>query len=99
MVSRAIAGRPAAFDGRTHCPFDVGDGRGTFVTGSYVAPVTKSPPTRLKHLMKVLFGRIYRTSLRGWLEPVFDAYFALTAPRADARASAVGRPAVPSGGR
>ena len=43
-VARALAGHPAAFNGRTHCPFDFGHGQGTFVTGSYEAPVVRSPP-------------------------------------------------------
>ncbi len=84
-VARALAGRPAAFNGRTHCPFDLGHGRGTFVTGSYEAPVVKSPPTRLKHLMKMTFGRIYWLSLRATLEPVFDIYFRLTDPESGRR--------------
>jgi sulfide:quinone oxidoreductase len=81
VVARALTGRPATFDGRTNCPFDLGDGRGTFVVGSFDAPVVKSPPTRLKHLMKMAFARIYWLSLRGTLEPIFTAYFAVTRPR------------------
>lgn len=80
VVVRAIEGRPATFTGRTHCPLDVADGRGTFVTGSYDAPVVRSAPTRLKHAMKMAFAKIYWISLRGWLEPVFDVYFRLTEP-------------------
>lgn len=81
VVAKAIAGRPASFAGRTHCPFDVGHGRGTFVIGSYDAPVVKYRPTRLKRFMKTAFGWIYWISLRGSLEPVFTVYFALTAPK------------------
>jgi len=64
-----------------HCPFDFGYGRGTFVTGSYEALVVKSPPSRLKHLMKMTFGRIYWLSLRAALEPIFDVYFHLADPK------------------
>ncbi len=95
VVARSLEGRPVAFAGRTHCPLDLGDGRGTFVTGTYTAPVVKSPPSRVKHLMKMAFGRLYWLSLRGVLEPVFTAYFALTDPeRADRRR--VRRPPAPS---
>ncbi|HET8560517.1 MAG TPA: FAD-dependent oxidoreductase [Marmoricola sp.] len=80
VVARQLAGKPATFRGRTHCPLDLGDGTGTFVTGSYDAAVVKSPPTRVKHLMKLAFARIYWLSLRGWLEPAFDAYFRMTEP-------------------
>jgi len=82
VVAEALAGRPARFGGRTHCPLDTGDGRGTFVRGSFEAPVVKSPPTRLKHLMKMAFGRVYWLSLRGWLEPLFTVYFRVTEPTA-----------------
>lgn len=81
VVARALRGEPASFDGRTNCPLDLGHGRGTFVIGSYDRPVARSRPSRLKHLMKVAFGKVYWLSLRGRLEPVFDLYFKLTAPR------------------
>lgn len=81
VVADALMGHPATFAGRTHCPFDVGYGQGTFVIGSYDAPVVKYRPTRLKRLMKMGFEKIYWISLRGTLEPVFTAYFALTAPK------------------
>jgi len=94
VVADALSGKHVAYAGRTHCPLDVGDGRATFVIGSYNAPVKKSPPTRLKHLMKMMFGRIYWLSLRGWLDPVFDVYFKLTEPRPPKDRSA---PHVPAG--
>jgi sulfide:quinone oxidoreductase len=80
-VADTLAGRSRLFGGRTHCPFDFGDGRGTFVTGSYHAPVVKSPPTRFKHFLKMMFAHIYWVSLRGWLEPAFNVYFKLTEPK------------------
>lgn len=91
VVARAMAGKPARFTGRTHCPLDTGDGRGTFVAGTYTAPVVESPPTRTKHLMKKTFGRVYWLSLRGRLEPVMRAYFRFTEPPERA-ASATTRP-------
>ncbi len=81
VVAKTLSGHPSKFDGRTSCPFDLGNGRGVFVNGSYEAPVTKARPTRTNHLMKMAFERIYWSSLRGRLDPVMDAYFALTRPR------------------
>ncbi len=80
-VATALAGRPVRFTGRTHCPFDVGYGRGTFVIGSYDAPVVKARPSRVKRLMKMAFEWIYWISLSGVIEPVFTVYFKLTAPK------------------
>ena len=80
-VAKIIAGEPAKYNGRTHCPLDMAFGRGTFVIGTYDAPVRKLPPTRLKHWMKMAFARFYWISLRGWLEPMFTVYFKLTEPR------------------
>ena len=81
VVASMLAGKPAAFGGRTHCPVDLAYGKGTFVIGSYDAPVVKLQPSRLNHLMKMMFGRIYWISLRGLLEPMFDVFFKLTAPK------------------
>jgi sulfide:quinone oxidoreductase len=88
LVASALEGHPRPFNGRTNCPMDVAGGRGTFVVGSYDAPVRKSPPTRLKHLMKVGFAYLYWMSLTGALDPVFDVYFRLTEPRAPATQAA-----------
>ncbi len=44
VVARRLSGRAALFDGRTNCPVDLADGRGTFVIGSYTAPVVKRRP-------------------------------------------------------
>jgi sulfide:quinone oxidoreductase len=81
IVARQLAGVPARFDGRTNCPVDLGDGRGTFVIGSFVAPVRKLRPNRLAHFMKMAMAKIYWLSLRGVLEPIFDVYFWLTRPK------------------
>lgn len=81
VVAKRLTGVAATFDGRTNCPLDLADGRGTFVIGSFTAPVQKYRPTRLDHLMKALIGRFYWLSLRGILDPVFDSYFMLTKPR------------------
>jgi sulfide:quinone oxidoreductase len=80
LVARALHGKRVAFNGRTNCPVDLGDGRGTFVIGSYTAPVLRYPPSRLNLLMKMVMERIYWISLRGAMEPIFDVYFKLTDP-------------------
>ncbi|HEV2326713.1 MAG TPA: FAD-dependent oxidoreductase [Terracidiphilus sp.] len=80
IIAREVSGEPAEFDGRTHCPVDLAYGEGTFVIGSYTAPVVKYPPSRLNHWMKMMMAHIYWLSLRGVLEPIFDWYFARTAP-------------------
>ena len=81
VVGRQLTGRAATFDGRTHCPVDLGDGTGTFVIGSYAAPVVKKRPSRLNHLMKVMFGWFYWITLSGLLDPMLDIFFMLTKPR------------------
>ena len=95
VVARALSGQPAEFTGRTHCPLDTGDGRGTFVTGTYTAPVVKAAPSRTKHLMKKTFGRVYWMSLRGRLEPVMREYFRLTEPPEAAAPARSAPPAEP----
>lgn len=80
VVARQLAGRRAIFDGRTNCPMDLGDGRGTFVIGSYDAPVVKIRPSRLNHLMKIMMGWFYWISLSGILDPMFDLYFWMSKP-------------------
>jgi sulfide:quinone oxidoreductase len=80
VVARRLAGLVAAFDGRTNCPMDLADGRGTFVIGSYATPVVKYRPSRASHLMKAAMAKIYWLSLRGVLEPIFDLYFQMTNP-------------------
>jgi sulfide:quinone oxidoreductase len=86
IVGKRLNGVPATFDGRTNCPMDLGDGRGTFVIGSFDAPVVKLRPNRLFHLMKVMFGLSYWLTLKGWLDPMIDLFFMLTKPRARAAA-------------
>jgi sulfide:quinone oxidoreductase len=80
IVAERITGLPATFNGRTHCPIDLGDGRGAFIIGSFKAPVRKYLPSRLAHAMKAIMAKIYWLSLRGAFEPVFDWYFARTDP-------------------
>jgi len=73
---------PEPVEGAPRLPrlFDLAYGQGTFVVGSYTAPVVRYAPSRVKHLMKMMMAYIYWLSLRGVFEPVFDWYFAFTAP-------------------
>jgi len=87
VVAARLAGRPARFDGRTNCPFDLGDGRGVFVIGSFTAPVTKLRPSRIYRLMKMMFGWSYWMMLSGWLDPMIDLFFWSTKPRPRSGAS------------
>jgi sulfide:quinone oxidoreductase len=80
VVAEILSGHPARFNGRTHCAVDLAYGKGTFVIGSYTAPVLRRPPSRLSHAMKMMMAHMYWVSLRGWLEPMFDWYFARTDP-------------------
>jgi sulfide:quinone oxidoreductase len=84
VVARRLSGHAAVFDGRTHCPVDLGDGTGTFVIGSYAAPVEKVRPRTVYHWMKTMFGWSYWWTLSGLLDPMLDIYFWLTKPRARA---------------
>jgi len=81
IVAKRLNGVAATFDGRTNCPMDLGDGRGTFVIGSFDAPVVKMRPNRLYHLMKIMFGWSYWLTLSGWLDPMIEIFFWMTKPR------------------
>ena len=88
VVAEILEGTAAKFNGRTHCAVDLAYGKGTWVVGSYTARVQHIEPTRLNHFMKMMMAHIYWLSLRGWLEPMFDWYFARTDPDERVRAEA-----------
>jgi sulfide:quinone oxidoreductase len=90
VVANRLGGGVETFDGRTNCPVDLADGRGTFVIGSFTAPVQKYPPSRLSRFMKAMFGRLYWLSLRGIFNPIFDSYFIFTKPRPALKDSGTG---------
>jgi sulfide:quinone oxidoreductase len=81
VVARQLAGKRARFDGRTNCPVDLANGTGTFVIGSFDAPVVKMYPNRLYRLAKIMVGWSYWWTLSGWLDPMMDFMFWLTKPR------------------
>ncbi|MHB8731108.1 MAG: NAD(P)/FAD-dependent oxidoreductase [bacterium] len=88
VVAALLSGVPAQFNGRTHCAVDLAYGKGTFVVGSYTAPVQHIEPRRLSHVMKMMMAHMYWLSLRGSLEPLFDWYFARTDPDKRVKAEA-----------
>jgi sulfide:quinone oxidoreductase len=90
VAANRLGGGVETFDGRTNCPVDLADGRGTFVIGSFTAPVQKYPPSRLSRFMKAMFGRLYWLSLRGIFNPIFDSYFIFTKPRPALKDSGTG---------
>ncbi len=71
-------GRLHNYTGRINCPFEMGSGKAAFVIGSYEMPVKEVRPTRVRHLMKKGFERIYWRSLSGRLDWLLDTYFGKT---------------------
>ncbi|HET7265863.1 MAG TPA: FAD-dependent oxidoreductase [bacterium] len=96
VVAEILDGARARFNGRTHCAVDLAYGKGTFVVGSYTAPVQHIEPSRISHMMKMMMAHIYWLSLRGWLEPMFDWYFARTDPDRRGRTAPPPRQARPA---
>ncbi len=80
VVAKILNRGDAKFDGRTHCPFDVGYGKGTFVIGSYDEPVIRYPITHINLFMKHVMAKIYWGSLKGTYDDIFDIYFKETNP-------------------
>jgi sulfide:quinone oxidoreductase len=66
------------YTGRINCPFEMGSGKAAFVVGSYEMPVKQIPPTRIRHIMKKGFERVYWRSLSGNLDWMLDRYFGVT---------------------
>lgn len=66
------------YNGRIHCPFEMGSGRAAFVIGSYDMPVKEIQPTRIRYMMKKAFAMFYWRTLSGNWDWIFDAYFGKT---------------------
>jgi sulfide:quinone oxidoreductase len=71
-------GKLHKYTGRINCPFEMGSGKAAFVVGSYDMPVKQIQPSRIRHLMKKGFERIYWRSLSGNLDWLLDTYFGTT---------------------
>jgi len=66
------------YNGRIHCPFEMGHGQAAFVIGSYDMPVKEIEPTRMRYFMKKGFAMFYWRTLSGNWDWVFDTYFGKT---------------------
>jgi sulfide:quinone oxidoreductase len=66
------------YNGRIHCPFEMGSGKAAFVIGSYETPVKEVHPTRMSYMMKKGFAKFYWQTLSGNWDWIFDVYFGKT---------------------
>jgi len=66
------------YNGRIHCPFEMGSGKAAFVIGSYDMPVKEIQPSRIGYMMKKAFARFYWRTLSGNWDWIFDVYFGET---------------------
>jgi sulfide:quinone oxidoreductase len=66
------------YNGRIHCPFEMGGGKASFVIGSYDMPVKETHPTRMRYMMKKMFAKFYWRTLSGNWDWIFDIYFGET---------------------
>ncbi|MEM0160006.1 MAG: FAD-dependent oxidoreductase [Candidatus Micrarchaeaceae archaeon] len=80
VVKERLLGRDVKFNGRTNCPLETGYGKGTFVIGSYDAPVLKKEPTRLNYMLKLGMAKLAWPALTGKMNWFFDLYFKATDP-------------------
>lgn len=71
-------GKLHKYTGRINCPFEMGSGKAAFVIGSYEMPVKEIQPSRIRHMMKKGFERVYWRSLSGNLDWLLDTYFGTT---------------------
>jgi sulfide:quinone oxidoreductase len=66
------------YNGRIHCPFEMGSGTAAFVIGSYNMPVKEIQPTRIRYMMKKGFAKFYWQALSGNWDWIFNTYFGET---------------------
>ncbi len=66
------------YNGRIHCPFEMGSHTASFVIGSYDMPVKEVQPTRLRYMMKKGFAMFYWQTLSGNWDWIFAMYFGRT---------------------
>jgi sulfide:quinone oxidoreductase len=66
------------YNGRIHCPFEMGGGKASFVIGSYDMPVKEIQPTRMRYMMKKTFAKFYWRTLSGNWDWIFNLYFGKT---------------------
>jgi len=66
------------YNGRIHCPFEMGSGTAAFVIGSYDMPVRQVKPTRVRYMLKKSFAKLYWRMLSGNWDWIFNIYFGKT---------------------
>ncbi len=81
VLAKRLSGIDAKYDGRTNCPFEVGDGKATFVIGNYTTETAKIVPKRSYYYMKKFSGRIYWSTIKGKYEWLYDWYFNYMNPK------------------
>lgn len=79
------------YNGRIHCPFEMGSGTAAFVIGSYNMPVKEIQPTRIRYMMKKGFTRFYWQTLSGNWDWIFNIYFGETHSRENLKLSSENR--------
>jgi sulfide:quinone oxidoreductase len=79
IVSSIRSGRELyRYNGRIHCPFEMGSSTAAFVIGSYDMPVKQIQPTRIRYLMKKAFAKFYWQTVSGDWDSIFSIYFGKT---------------------
>jgi len=80
VLANRLLGGNALFNGRTHCPMELGDHKATFVIGSYTQPVVKLKPSLFNYLLKLGMKYMAWQVLKAQIDFIMDPYFAFTAP-------------------
>ncbi|MGC9099233.1 MAG: NAD(P)/FAD-dependent oxidoreductase [Candidatus Micrarchaeia archaeon] len=80
VISERLRGKDARFNGRTHCPFEFGYHKATFVISSYTAPALKLKPSTTNYLMKMGMKYLAWPVLKGEMNWFFGFYFNMTDP-------------------
>lgn len=69
------------YNGRIHCPMELGYHKAIFVSATYDRPPESPSPSILSYLMKRAFSKIYWRALSGSIEWLFSIYFGGTKSR------------------
>ena len=80
VISDRLRGIDSKFDGRTHCPFEFGYHKATFVISSYTEPAVKLKPSTINYIMKLGMKYMAWQVLKGNMDWFFKIYFSITDP-------------------
>ena len=80
VISDRLMGIDSRFDGRTHCPFEFGYHKVTFVISSYTEPAVKLKPSTFNYIMKLGMTYLAWQVLRGNMDWLFNICFSITEP-------------------